>query len=245
MKFCNHCKVKVNENNQYCPLCGSYLEKTVDDDVNEKIQRYVSNPPLRVEGRTKNYFKKRMFWFAAIIFAGCFVANYMTTPKGTFWSEGYYWCGYVLFGLFAAYFATTTSVYRRSRLYGMVGLGCIVAAVTMLGLEITYSLSVAKDLSRVIYSVEYIVPSIAIASVISADVLIAADRGKYKYYFISLLCGTVVAVLPQIVVWIAKLNYSADWLIISSFFFGLINLLVMIVAFWREFKNEMLRKFSI
>lgn len=247
MKFCTNCKVKVNDANEYCPLCGSYLDRTVTDDAaNQKIQQYVSNPPLKVEGRTKNYLKKRMFWFAAIIFIVCAVANFMTTPRGTFWTEGYYWCGYVLFGLFAAYFVTTVSVYRRRRLYSVIGLGCIVAAITVLGLETTYSLSVAKNLSRVIYSMEFIIPAIAIATIIATDVLVIVDRGKYKYYFISLLGSTAVAIVPQLVVWIAKPDYGANWwLIFSAFFFGIVNLLVMIVAFWRDFKNEMLRKFSI
>ena len=72
MKFCTNCKVKVNGSQEYCPLCGSYLDRTVTDDAaNQKIQQYVSNPPLKVEGRTKNYLKKRMFWFAAIIFIVC------------------------------------------------------------------------------------------------------------------------------------------------------------------------------
>ena len=93
---------------------------------------------------------------------------------------------------------------------------------------------------------EFIIPAIAIATIIATDVLVIVDRGKYKYYFISLLGSTAVAIVPQLVVWIAKPDYGANWwLIFSAFFFGIVNLLVMVVAFWRDFKNEMLRKFSI
>ena len=64
--------------------------------------------------------------------------------------------------------------------------------------------------------------------------------------FSQIILSTAIAIVPQLVVWIAKPDYGANWwLIFSAFFFGIVNLLVMIVAFWRDFKNEMLRKFSI
>ena len=62
MKFCNNCKVKVNADSRYCPLCGSFLEKdVVGDDSNEYIQSHVKHPPLKVEGKTKHYLQKRLF----------------------------------------------------------------------------------------------------------------------------------------------------------------------------------------
>ena len=239
MKFCNNCKVKVNADSRYCPLCGSFLEKdVVGDDSNEYIQSHVKHPPLKVEGKTKHYLQKRLFWFALLVFVACSVINLITF-------DGIFWMGYVLFGLIMAYYVVSSSVFKIRRLYSLIGTTALVTSFCVFGFEVTYSLSVAQNLSLVGVTIQFVIPAIVLGSLILTDVMIMLNKSKYKYFFISLLEITLVGVLLQLIVWIANLQYAHDWFIFVVFFFSIINFVLMIVAFWRTFKQEMLRKFNI
>ena len=111
MKFCDNCKVKVNATSQYCPLCGSFLDKQVTDDPqNAYIQAHVKHPPLKVEGKTKHYVQKRLFWFMLLSFVVCVAVNFITSADN-------FWSGYVLFGLIMSYYIVSSSVFRTRRLY--------------------------------------------------------------------------------------------------------------------------------
>lgn len=239
MKFCNNCKVKVNDNSRYCPLCGSFLEKPVlNDPTNQYIQEHVKHPPLTVTGKTKHYLQKRLFWFVLLCFAICAITNAITF-NGSFWS------GYVLFGLIATYYVVSSSVFRIRRLYSLIGMTTFVASLCVFGMDVTHSLGVAQNLSAVTSSVQFVIPSIILGGLILTDIMIMSNRSKYKYFFISLIEITSMAVLIQAVVWLARLQYTHDWLIFATFFFAIVNFILMIVIFWRTFKQEMLRKFNL
>jgi len=239
MKFCNNCKVKVNSDSRYCPLCGSFLEKQINDDYdNEYIQSFVKHPPLKVEGKTKHYLQKRLFWFALLVFVACTVINVITF-------DGIFWFGYVLFGLIACYYVISSSVFKIRRLYSLIGTTALVACFCVFGMEVTYSLSVAQNLSEVNVTVQYVIPAIVVGALVLTDIMIMLNKNKYKYFFISLIEITFVGVLLQSVVWLAKLQYAHNWFIFVAFFFSVINFILMIVMYWRTFKQEMLRKFNI
>ena len=238
MKFCRNCKVKVNEQSQYCPLCGTFLDETVLDENNQQIQRYIKHPPLKIEGKTKNYLQKRLFWFAFLIFVVCVVANFLTF-NGSFWS------GYVLCGLLMCYFVISTSVYRVRRLYSLIGLTTVVVCICAFGVDATFSLGKVGNLSAISFSIQYVMPWVVIGAQILTDVMIISNRNKYKYYFVSLIETTFIGVLIQVIVWLAKLQYTNGWFIPICFYFSVFNFVLMMVIFWRTFKQEMLRKFNI
>ena len=238
MKFCRTCKVKVNDQSQYCPLCGTFLEENVSDEKNQQIQQYIQHPPLSIEGKTKNYLQKRLFWFAFLVFVVCVATNVLTF-------DGSFWSGYVLCGLLMGYFVISTSVYRVRRLYSLIGISTIIVCVCALGVDLTCSLGNVGNLSAVGFSVQYVMPWVVIGALILTDVMIISNKSKYKYYFISLIEITFVGVLIQVVVWLAKLQYANAWFIFACFFFSIFNFVLRIVMFWSTFKQEMLRKFNI
>ena len=157
MKFCDNCKVKVNDKSQYCPLCGNFLEKEIQDPQNDYIQSHVKHPPLKVEGKTKHYFQKRFFWFVLLIFALCLAVNFLTF-------DGVFWSGYVLFGLIMVYYIVSSSVFRARRLYSLIGLTAIVASVCVLGMDVTHSLTTTRSFADVSVSLEFIIPAIALGT---------------------------------------------------------------------------------
>ncbi len=237
MKYCKKCKAHVNEGLTHCPLCGAYVgEQSVDVD---EVQRRLIYPSLTVESKSYDAFlKKRLFWVLVVVVAVCVAINCLTYDGKSLWS------GYVLFGALVGYFVTINSVYRRRRLYSALGLAAVVACVCVFGLESIYSFEQCGSFAKVSISVEYVIPAILLATIIATDVLIACNKSKYKYYFVSLLAASLLALVPQLVIWIAKLKLK-EWFTFSLFFFDLLNILVMTLVFWKMFKQEMLRKFNL
>ncbi len=239
MKYCRNCKVNVNDRLVNCPLCGSYLDEKVESEKSsEEVQSRITYPILTVESKnSKNFLRKNLLPFFLVAGAVCIAINWIIY-SGTLWS------GYVLVGLFGGYFAVMNSVYQKRRLYSILGLSGLISCICVLGIDVVKSLETQGNLSGVAVSIEYIIPGILVAIIIATDIFIIANKSKYKYYFVSLLLASILALLPQLFIWILRLNLIY-WFTFSLFFFSLLNLLVMIIAYRKTFKQEMLRKFNL
>ena len=91
----------------------------------------------------------------------------------------------------------------------------------------------------------YIIPAFLLAMIVATDALLFVQRTKYKYYFVSLVLTSVIALVPQILMWsVPAFGKFADWLTFSLFFFSILNILILSTVFWKRFKNEITRKFN-
>ncbi len=219
-------------------MCGSFLEEGIDAE-SDITQSKITYPPLAVESKNnKNFLQKNLLPFFLVTGAVCIAINWIIY-NGTLWS------GYVLIGLFGGYFAVMNSVYRRRRLYSMLGLSGLISSICVLGIDIVHSLDVYGNLSGVALSIEYVIPGILIGIIIVTDIFIFANKSKYKYFFVSLFLTSILALLPQFFIWALQLNQLTYWFTFSLFFFSLLNMLVMVTAYRKTFKQEMLRKFNL
>ena len=242
MKYCEYCKVDVNENLENCPLCGSYLthrEGSDEEYYAKNIQPLASYPNLVAKTEDNNNFLQKKFLLILIFIVAACVAINLLIVRGSLWSA------YVGISAVVLYACVVTSIYRRSRLYSIFFVSALFVSLSFAGYDIVHSLEVSGTLEKFGVSLEYIIPAFLIAVILATDAMLFVQRTKYKYYFVSLLLTSVVALLPQILMWsVPAFRDFSDWLTFSLFFFSILNVLILSTVFWKRFKNEMARKFN-
>ena len=185
-----------------------------------------------------NFLQKKFLLILIFIVAACVAINLLIV-KGSLWSA------YVGISAVVLYACVVMSIYRRSRLYSIFFVSALVLSLSFAGYDMVHSVEACGTLDKFGVSLEYIIPAFLIAVILATDALLFVQRTKYKYYFVSLVLTSVVALVPQILMWsVPSLKEMSDWLTFSLFFFSVLNVLILSTVFWKRFKNEMARKFN-
>lgn len=238
MKYCERCQVNVLERHENCPLCGHYLDRPGEgqDDYAENVEPFVEYPELVIkDDEYRGLLSLRAFFLLIIVAAVCIALNVILTSTVL-------WSGYVAVGCMAAYVCAISAVYRKRRFYAQIAVDALILTMAIFACELIYSFDVAGNASLFGYSLEYAVPILLAAALITVDVMVFSDRRTGKYYFITLWFVTLLAVVPQIVVWACGERFLW-YLTFPLFFFALTNAFVLSVVYWKRFKSELGRKF--
>ena len=242
MKYCEYCKVDVNENLENCPLCGSYLSRREGEEDGyyaKNIQPLAVYPKLVAKTEDNNNFLQKKFLLILIFVVAACVAINLLIVRGSLWSA------YVGISAVVLYACVITSIYRRSRLYSILFVSALFVSLSFAGYDIVHSVERYGTLEGFGVSLEYIIPAFLLAMIVATDALLFVQRTKYKYYFVSLVLTSVIALVPQILMWsVPAFGKFADWLTFSLFFFSILNILILSTVFWKRFKNEITRKFN-
>lgn len=238
MKYCEECKVNVNERHTHCPLCGSHLEKTGESEMYSQIEKLTDYPELQLKNdEYRNFLRRKAAWLLISVTVVCVIINMLLTKESL-------WSGYVAAAGFMCYFGVITAIYRHRRFYAMIGVFGVVLPLTASFMEMIYNWDTAGDLSGFRYSMEFIVPGILIALIILTNVMVFTDKARNKYYLVTLGVLTLLSLIPQGAVWIFDLPYR-DWLSFALFFFALLDYAVILILKWRTVAAEFKKKFFV
>lgn len=148
MKYCEYCKVDVNENLENCPLCGSYLsrrEGAEDGYYAKNIQPLAVYPKLVAKTEDNNNFLQKKFLLILIFVVAACVAINLLIVRGSLWSA------YVGISAVVLYACVITSIYRRSRLYSILFVSALFVSLSFAGYDIVQrrALRYARRIRRV------------------------------------------------------------------------------------------------
>lgn len=239
MKYCRHCKVNVFEGHRNCPLCGGALDENPaeQNDYRESIEPYIAYPKLAVEGQFyRELLSAKAFLALLIVTAICIVINSVLYPDRA-------WSGYVAVGCAIAYACVLPTVYRHRRLYAQIAIDAFILPAAAFACDMFHSFDRSGSVSALFgLSLEYIVPAFLAAAIIVTDVMAFVDR-EGKYYFVTLWFVCLMATVPQIVVWATG---RFVWhLTLPLFIFALADAAVLSAFCWKQFRDELKRKFFI
>ncbi len=240
MKYCERCKINVFDGHDNCPLCGNYLEQAGrdQDDYAQAVEPYVQYPDLVVKDDVyRGLLSLKAMFLLLVAAAVCVVLNCIL-------DRAHLWSSYVAVGCFVAYTCAISAVYRKRRLYGQIAVDALVLTLAAFACELIYSFDVAGNASLFRYSLTLVVPILLAAALVTTDVMLFSDRHSGKYYFVTLWFVTLLATVPQIVVWStgARFNWYVSF---PLFFFAVTNAAVLSIVCWRRFKSELERKFFV
>jgi hypothetical protein len=237
MKFCTKCNVNVNHQLKNCPLCGSYLDETHDND-NCQVYANIDNAHTRpvINFNTKpNFLETKFNRLMLLCMALCFVLNIVFTPTLN-------WSTYVVVGGMIVMFCIIMPIADKMKLQRQIKVNLFILTIAAVALE----LSVTR-LHFEWFVVTHVLVWVYVAAIVLIDVLIIFRRYEDKGLFSTLALTTIFAIAPQIVMWIAA-GVGVDvivpqWLLIV-FFAAILNVATVFIVCTRSLMEEVERTYS-
>lgn len=179
MKHCKYCNVDVQTNEKYCPLCYNMLEGNSDNTVDF----YQKRKEKETTQKTRQILFKIFFLISLATIAVCVLVNVLTW-NGIIWSvlvgvsELYVWI------LIAHTIFSRRSIFEKV-LFQLVGIIAIVV--------------VCSFIAKGDWLLNYVIPSIQLATVTSLAFVSFVMRNRYKIvapffivYIMSLIASIVL-----------------------------------------------------
>ncbi len=180
MKYCKHCKVKVDSSEKYCPLCYNYLEE--QEKETNRFDYYLGRDK-NGKGKSNNYFLMKLFLYISIcVSVICFVVNYFT-DRHMLWSPVVFVSVVYLWILIAHTIISRRSPFEKI-FFQLVGL-----ILLMISLE---------RLSMNAWFLDYVLPSILLtASSVMALISLVSGRKKtlvstFFVYYVLMEAATIL-----------------------------------------------------
>ena len=238
MKYCEKCKVNVHHQLDNCPLCGSYLDTKNNNDnceIYASIDEKVSYPTLRENAKT-NFFKWKINIILLVATVICVALNILVDPQS-------HWSSYVAMGFIFVVGCVLVPISNKTKLLKQVRWDLII--LTVLAISMEFAVTNGKFYWA---SVEFVIPWFYVIAIVLIDFLIFFHHHNNRALFIHLLFATVLAVIPQIVLWIARWQewYEAKTIIdFVIFFAALLNLAVVFIIYSKQLKEDMERTLNV
>ena len=238
MKYCPKCKVNVHHQLDNCPLCGSYLDKTNDNGdcaIYAPMDEKISYPTLKENEKT-NFFKWKINIILLVATVICVLLNILINPQS-------HWSSYVAMGFIFVVGCVLVPISNKTKLTKQVRWDIVILTVLAVSME----LAVTNGKFYWI-SVEFVMPAFYVIAIVLIDFLIFFQHRSNRELFSHLIYCTAFAVIPQIVLWIARglKWYEAKTIITFVIFFAsLLNLAVVFVIYSKQLKEDMERTLNV
>lgn len=220
MRYCNKCKVTIENDLDKCPLCKQKTLKRNETAENDfPLQKVVG------EDTIKRIMRILVFIFIALI-ATNIVLNLI-------FSFRLIWAPYSIIVLFYAYLLIRTAI----RSYKNIGT-IVMINVYMLSM-MSFILDIILGFSR--WSINYVIPILILAGIIALVIFIFIRPTNFLAYFIYMLIIAVFGLTLLILLWAGFVTIKTPSIITSS-----VSMLVIIGMFMfgdNKAKNEFVKRF--
>lgn len=219
MKFCNKCKVSLNDNNDKCILCSSQ----VDGGNTDSVFPYV--PTIYKE---YGMFFKLLILISIICCSGCIFLDFLF-PTNTNWSL------FVVLGFICLFILLKIALFKRYNLPKRIVFQVVI--ISLLSIIWDYCTGWNR------WSITFVVP--IICSVASIDMVIIAKVLRlyiedYLIYFILIALFGLVSILFIVFNWVS--NVYPSYICI---FLNLISFTMLIVLNFESVVRELNRRLHI
>ena len=240
MKHCTVCNVNVHERLTNCPLCGAYL---TEDGVgmerySREIEKNVNSYEIEYKSVIKrNFWSKRVLGWCFILIALCVLINVLTSKQSL-------WSGYVAVGVMVTYFAVISNAFKKARFYVILANCAIYVSLAVVLIDVFVSFDTVQSMAAFGFSLKFVVPALLVAIIICCDVLVGKGDKKCTYYLLTMFWTSLLAMIPQIAVWIFFPEWEEAWLSLAALLFAVLNGLVVATVHSKDIVSEIKRKFN-
>lgn len=221
MKYCDKCKISIDTNHNYCPLCQQVLEGEVGKGFIEKYPEYVS-----VNRKIYPITKKIIMFITLVSIIIILVIN-LASYDGKLWSLipigsiFYFWI-LISVGIFSRHNIAFRLAFLTSLLIGLLIL--IDEASLQAG-----------------WSYNYLMPFLLTTCNLAISVLILIKRIDYRDYILYLLTILILSLVPLVLLFVGIITIS--WPAITAFALAISILLFIIFFFPKSIKDEIKKRF--
>lgn len=240
MKHCTICNVNVNERLTNCPLCGAHLTEPgvgMETYVRD-LEKNVNSYGIEYQSVLKrNFWSKRVLTWCLILMAVCFLLNFLTSRQSL-------WSCYVAIGVLIAYFAVINNAFKKKRFYSILANCAIYLSLAIVLIDIVVSFDTVRSMANFGFSLRYVVPAQLIAVIVACDVLVGSGDKKCTYYLLTMFWASLLALIPQVAIWIFFPDWTDTWLALSAMAFSVANGLIVSSIHSKDVISEIKRKFA-
>ncbi|MDD3831582.1 MAG: DUF6320 domain-containing protein [Clostridia bacterium] len=237
MKYCNVCKLNVEEQQTNCPLCGSHLSTSVDqpfEKYDQACQPYVKYPHAGIQQNVDFFNTKtnRLILLGMII---CVIIELMITHT-------FKWSAYVLAGGLITMFSIITPITHKFKVYVQLLIGFPLVTAMSIFMELVATNYISAEIT-----VRWILPSIYIASLVMLDFFIALKIKKDTggYFSILLFCTAFIVLYRVVLFFIPSMRAIPPTLATIAFLIALLNFGIVTICCFHTLKDEYTRKWNV
>ncbi len=224
MKYCECCKMKVNTEKSYCPLCGDQLLALDDSEV---IEFPVAQGHL---GNTRRAFLSRLFFFLSLfVVAICVIVNIATYEIAPI-----KWSVVAGLGVFYCWHVIKRCIFRRGNATKILLYQLIIISAMLIAIDVFLG---TLDGWSICYAIPFLSISISITTMIIALANSLYFRNYLHYSMGIILFGVLQAVgLFFVKTW---------WAIASSIAVSLCVFIVLLLVSKKSVTGEIKKRLHI
>lgn len=201
MQYCEKCKVKIKSKHTKCPLCQGELKGQYDKE-NQIF------PDLK-NNKIKYHFLSQLFTFICIsIIVILIVINIIVTPD-------IWWSMFVSGGVLLIWISFTIGISKRSNL--------LKNALWQLFLVSSGSVICDINTNWHMWSVNYVIPSICVVTIIFMIIICIIQKLKINYYMVYFVIAGLFGIIPIIFIFTGISNVLYPSVICSGISFLLLT----------------------
>ncbi len=220
MRFCSHCRAKIENDIEKCPLCD--MDTTKPDDNFDEAYPYIKS-------RFTRGLVIKLITFVAVVFIGAGLLVNHLVPTGNPWA---------LITAAAIIYAwiSAINVLRFTPNPPSITLGQLFC-VSGLVFWIDFLTGWLK------WSINYVIPFLIIAAALATTLMIVIKPMKFRAYTIYQLVIAVSGLL-SVLLWV--FGYSdVEWPVVTAAWISILCFVTMLVFSWRKTRNELKKRFHV
>ena len=217
MKYCEKCKVKVQGNHEYCPLCKNFL------GISNASERIFPVIPTIYEKH-----KRLILWLVLASFIVNILAiliNYLTTPDVK-------WAWFVILGTITSWIIVKSALNLNNGFISQIFYQSLGISFLSIFWDITTGWSG--------WSVDFVYPAIIGICLINMFFVVTLRNKLVTDYLIYLLLEILLAGVPLIFLTMKLVNIAFPSIICVMI--GIVSLLIIIVSRGKVIKEELHRR---
>ena len=214
MTKCNKCNVELDTISDVCPLCNSEIKN-----------KDTSSYPFIKNNLTKSSLMKKIFFINCIICIIIILINYFCTPNIK-------WSIFVVIQLILTYFIFCKILTGRNKIIRLLFMLNFIICIISIFWDYYVGFSG--------WSINYVFPSLCISYGIFMIILRFINYFAFKENTSYIYLNVCIAFIPLLLVKLEMITFPL--LAIISFAMGVINILILIIFGWSNFKEDIRKK---
>lgn len=214
MVKCNKCNVELNTISDVCPLCNSEIKNNGDS-----IYPYIKS------NLTKSSLMKKIFFIHCIVCIIILLINYFCTPNVK-------WSIFVVIQIILTYFIFCKVLNGRNKILRLLFMLNFIICI----ISIFWDYYVGFNG----WSINYVLPSLCISYGIFMIILRFINYFAFKENTSYIYLNVCIEFIPLVLVKVGKITFPL--LAIISAVMGGINILILTVFGWSNFKEDIRKK---
>lgn len=222
MKYCNSCKVNVDNPIEHCPLCFSTL---VQKDSEPELQSY---PALLQKAERYNILHRILIMLSLTVSTVCLSINILVQHRVS-------WSLVVIGNILYTWIAISTAIGKRAKL----GHNILIQVISLAALMVLIDWFAGRGN----WALNYVVPFLFITATMCITIIIIVRRMDSRSFILYFFLTALIGFIPILLVALGQVTVL--WPSVVSAIYSGLSLISLFIFADRTTKQELRKRFHI